>query len=131
MKESTIRVLKVAPGEHPIVCTLKNDLKSLQVAVSEGADHVGLIEIIGLNSHINLVCNESAKLIGLPPNRSLGVDVICGTFYITGQDDEGELASLTDEEIQTYMQRFWLPELFFFRDPDTFFWGGFVEEDEK
>ena len=49
MKEIT--VLKVAPMCCPEVVTLKNDLRSLQEAVSIGADYTGLMEIVELPDH--------------------------------------------------------------------------------
>ena len=39
MKQKEIRVLMVAPGEHPREVVLKNDLDSLQKAVSIGCDY--------------------------------------------------------------------------------------------
>ena len=42
MKEKTIKALIVAPGKHPEVVKLGNDLDSLQKAVSIGAPEQGL-----------------------------------------------------------------------------------------
>ena len=106
MKESTIRVLKVAPGAYPEIVTLKNDLTSLQEAVSIGADYRGLIEILELDDETCLLLNEEGKLIGLEPNRRLGNDVLCGVFYVTGQDREGNLASISDSALEEYSARF-------------------------
>lgn len=106
MKEKNIRVLKVAPLERPSFCYLENELSSLQKAVSIEADYVGLIEIIDLDEEACLVCNEEGKLIGLAPNRCLENDIICGVFYVTGQDRAGNLTSLTDEQIRYYSERF-------------------------
>ena len=106
MKEKHIKVLKVAPMERPSLCTLENELSSLQKAVSIDADYVGLIEIIDLDEEACLLCNEEGKLIGLAPNRCLENDVICGVFYVTGQDRVGNLMSLTDEQIRYYSERF-------------------------
>lgn len=106
MKEKQIKVLKVAPGKLPEMVVLNNDLRSLQEAVSIGADYVGLIEIIELEKEACLLCNEEGKLNGLEPNRRLGNDIICGTFYITGQDKEGNLASLPHAMMEKYSHRF-------------------------
>ena len=46
MKEKIIKVLKVAPHCKPEIVELVNKLDNLQEAVSDGADSVGLIEII-------------------------------------------------------------------------------------
>ena len=106
MKEQHIKALKVAPLERPEICYLENKLESLQKAVSIGADYVGLIEIFDLDERTCIVCNEEAKLIGLMPNRRIEDDIICGVFYVVGQNDEGDLTSLTDEEILYYAKRF-------------------------
>ena len=106
MKEQHIKALKVTPLERPEICYLENKLEALQKAVSIGADYVGLIEIIDLDERACIVCNEEGKLINLMPNRRLGDDIICGVFYVVGQNDEGDLTSLTDEEIERYAKQF-------------------------
>ena len=112
MKEKEIKVLKVAPGKVPEVVTLENNLHSLQVAVSEGAPNVGLIEIIELNDEVCILCNEEGKLIGLPPNRRFRNDILVGTFYLTGQDYEsGDLSSLPEHLIEYYSKQFATPEV--------------------
>lgn len=106
MKEKTIKVLKVEPKKLPEVCELENELEALQKAVSIGADYTGLIEILYVNERICILCNEEGKLIGLEPNRRIRNDILCGVFYVTGQDREGNLASLTDDEIETFKSVF-------------------------
>ena len=112
METKEIKVLMVEPGKHPKVTMLKDDLDSLQKAVSIGADYQGLIEIISLGNGDCLLCNEEGKLIGLEGNRRLGRDIIVGAFYIMGEDKEGNLVSLTDKKIQYYTKLFWEPEQF-------------------
>lgn len=107
MKEKVIRVLKVAPFEEPVVCELNNNLSSLQEAVSIDADYVGLIEIISIDSKVCLLLNEEGKLIGLAPNRRYGDDVLCGVFYVCGQNSRsGNLTSLSDKQIEEYTAMF-------------------------
>ena len=106
MKEKTIKVLKVEPKKLPEVCELVNELDALQKAVSIGADYQGLIEILYVNERICILCNEEGKLIGLEPNRRIRNDILCGVFCVTGQDREGNLTSLTDDEIETFKSVF-------------------------
>ena len=106
MKEHHIKALKVSPMERPEICYLENKLESLQKAVSIGVDYVGLIEILDLDERTCIVCNEEGKLINLMPNRRVGDDIICGVFYVTGQNEDGDLTSLTDEEILHYAEMF-------------------------
>lgn len=106
MKEKSITVLKVAPNCQPEVVTIQNDLRSLQEAVSIGAPYVGLIEIVWLDAKTCMVLNEEGKLLGLTPNRRLGYDILCGVFYVVGQDEEGNLTSLPSAAIEKYRHIF-------------------------
>lgn len=117
MKEKTIRVLKVEPLKKPEVCYLENTLEALQEAVSIGAEYKGLIEVIELNTKVCLICNEEGKLIGLPPNRRLADDILCGVFYVTGQNRGGNFVSLSDEQIAHYSQI--LADIEYFSADDT------------
>ena len=110
MKEKTITVLKVAPGSAPEVVTLKNDLRSLQEAVSIDAPYVGLIEVLALDAKTLILLNEEGKLMGLAPNRRFGSDILCGVFYVVGQDEEGHLTSLPSVAIERYRHIFSCPE---------------------
>jgi len=112
MKENIITVLKVAPGAAPEVVTLKNDLRSLQEAVSIDAPYVGLIEVVALDAKTIILCNEEGKLIGLAPNRRFGRDILCGSFYVMGQDREGNFTSLPSAAIERYRKVFAYPERF-------------------
>lgn len=119
MKQKEIKVLMVEPGEHPKVTTLKNDLDSLQEAVSIGADYKGLIEIIGIADGVCILCHEEGKLIGLMGNRRLGSDILMGVFYVVGEDRCGNLVSLAAKEIERYSNFFWAPEHFTQQDIDS------------
>ena len=95
----TLRVLMVEPHESPHELFITDQLDDLQATVG------GLIEIIGNGDSTLLVCNEESKLNGMDGNRRLSGDVIAGPFFVVGEDGEN-FRSLTDEEMQKYMQRF-------------------------
>ena len=99
MKSSTITVLKIEPGQPPIVKEVGNDLKSLQAEVE------GLIECIYIGENEIAVVNEEGKLNGMLPNRRMGSDIICGPFFICGDDGE-DFTSLSKENISKYSQFF-------------------------
>ena len=107
MKEKKIKVLMVEPHKVPCMTEIDNDLDSLQKAVSIGADEQGLIELVYLEDNVSILCNEEGKLIGLEPNRRLGKDILCGVFYVVADDEEGNLASLTEVQQARYAQMFW------------------------
>ena len=112
MKRKEIKALMVAPGEHPKEVVLKNNLDALQKAVSIGCDCQGLIEIVGLEKGVCIICNEEGKLLGLEGNRRLGSDIIAGVFYVVGEDKCGNFVSLTEAQMEHYSRRFWEPERF-------------------
>ena len=110
MKEENISALMVAPGNRPVLTLLKNDLTSLQQAVSIGYSQKGYIEILNLEPGICLICNENGKLIPLLGNRRFGNDIIAGVFYIVGDDGEGNFCSLPEDAMKKYAAIFWEPE---------------------
>ena len=112
MKQAEIKALMVEPMKEPKVVTLKTDLDSLQKAVSIGAKYQGLIEIISLGDGTCILCNEEGKLIGLEGNRRIGHDIIAGVFSVVGENNEGELISLTDQQLEFYQKRFFFPEYY-------------------
>ena len=65
------------------------------------------------------ICNEEGKLEHLPLNRVIcdeetgqPLDVIAGTFFICGAPaNSSEFASLSDEQLQKYQQKFQSPEM--------------------
>ena len=125
MKQQVIEVLMVEPGREPRIVRLDNSLESLQTAVSIGADYRGLIEIISLSDEVCILCNEEGKLIGLEPNRRLWSDVLCGVFYVTGQDEEGNLCSLSAKDREHYKEYFAIPESITREEADNALFSGF------
>ena len=111
-----IKVIYVRPKCRPVVTHIWKELKFLQDAVSmRGED--SLIEFIypftGDMNHMILVGNEEAALIDMPftftDKDPAPLDEICtlngglqGPVFVTrdSDEDDGELASLTDEDIE-------------------------------
>lgn len=109
-KEKEIRVLKVSPHKKPEVVVLKNELADLQQAVSSGlTGQSHLIELLGVEDGVDILLNEEGKLIGLEPNRRFDEDVLVGDFYVVGVNEE-YLASLPEDKIKKYSERFAEPE---------------------
>lgn len=100
MKENKIKVLSVEPGLPPAVKEISNDLASLQSEVG------GLIECISFPNGCVVVCNEEGKLNGMPPNRRLGADIICGPFFVCDTTRSGDFSSLSKRKIAEYSQLF-------------------------
>ena len=104
--QNEIKVVIVEPHKNPTITTIKTKLENLQEAVG------GLIEIIDIEDDVCILCNEEGKLIGLEGNRRLSDDILVGTFFVCGSNDEGELTSLTDSQIEKYIKFFWEPQTF-------------------
>ena len=100
------KVVMVEPHKNPTITTIKTKLENLQEAVG------GLIEIIDIEDNVCVLCNEEGKLTGLEGNRKLGNDILVGTFYVCGSNDEGELISLTDSQLEKHINFFWEPQTF-------------------
>ena len=121
-----MRVLMVEPGKEPLVTEVGNDLESLQKAVD------GLIEVMYLEENVLIVCNEGGKCMGLEGNRRVdNGDIIAGAFLICGSNDEGEMLSLTDEQIEKYTERFKEPEFYTAEEvEDAIFLEVYAQDDE-
>ena len=97
----TIQVIIVEAGKHPRVECISNTLESMQAIVD------GSIQEVHISSHAVLVCNEEGKLYNLKANRSVGDDIIAGTFFIAGDKGYEHLVSLNNEQVQKYMEQFY------------------------
>ena len=106
MKGKEITVVKVELLKPPCIVKIRNDLDSLQKAVSIGAEEQGLIEFVYLEDNVSVLCNEESKLVGLPANRRLGSDILCGVFYVVGESKSGNLISLTPAQQKKYSKMF-------------------------
>ena len=108
-----MKVLLINPGAAPQVLEIEHSLKNMQELVG------GTIEAIyPFEDTVALVCNDEGKLLGLPLNRAVRdpatgqvLDIIAGTFFICGLSED-DFASLSDEQIQRYIQIFRHPEAF-------------------
>ena len=109
-----MRILKVEPGEIPYEKDLDNTLSAIQNEVGGG-----LFEIVRLDNDMILCCNEEGKLNGMEMNRRLADDIICGPFFVVGDDGEGDFTSLTDRQIADYKERFAQPEQFANYEPNA------------
>ena len=110
-----MRILVIEPLEKPYIKEIDGSLESMQKIVG------GLIQAIYPyeDKDVALVCNEEAKLIGLPLNRALYddkgqiYDIIAGTFFLCQAPTDSEnFESLTDEQIRKYEDKYKYPEIY-------------------
>ena len=105
-----MRILVVEAGKLPVVREIDGSLESMQKIVG------GLIQAVyPFDEPVALICNDEGKINGLPMNRQIREidDIIHGTFFICAAPSDLErFASLSDELIKRYAERFRFPEIF-------------------
>ena len=109
-----MRILLVEPGRVPRPAEIGDSLEDMQTVVGGHIQAVYPFE-----EPVALICNEEGKGLGLPLNRVLRLDsgeiydVIAGTFFLcAAPPDSDRFASLTEEQITRYSERFRAIELF-------------------
>lgn len=105
-------VLSVMPGQVPERMVLEETLEAMQNFVG------GTIQAIyPFDDAVAIICNDNAKLLGLPYSRVLRdeegniYDILCGPFFVCGLGEE-DFASLTEMQLESYDRLFAHPELF-------------------
>jgi hypothetical protein len=88
-------------GKNPQVQEIENGLEALKELVG------GYIEVVSMEDNILLICNEEGKMQGLPPNFSMGYDVIVGTAVFVAFDGKEDFTGLSDWQIETIMSKFY------------------------
>lgn len=115
MKEQneTIRVVYCEPGKLAEIKEIGTELEDLQRAVG------GLIETCyPFEEPVCIVCNDEGKINGMRPCRAVYGedgrvnDIIFGPFFICDCSTEN-FASLSEEQLKRYEEKFRLPEYFF------------------
>jgi len=108
----TVTALMVKPGQHPVITQLCDDSNYLDLAVSIDDDFMmRSASVLALKKNIIVIHAYQGNSLDLGCNRRVGKRILCGTFYIVGLKD-GQLRSLTKDEITKYTSKFWEPELF-------------------
>ncbi len=103
--DNLLKVVYVEPNKPAYAAELEDTLRAKQRAVR------GHMEVVSNGDGTLLVCNQEAKLKGMEGNRRIrdGKSIIAGPFFVVGVGEE-DFRSLTDEEIQKYIERFSEPE---------------------
>lgn len=95
-----MRVIVKEVGKAPQVKVIENTLDTLKSLVG------GYIEVVSMEDNIILICNEEGKMQGLPPNFSMGYDVIVGTAVFVSFDGKEDFTDLDDWQIEYLMGKF-------------------------
>lgn len=109
-----MQVVIVEPKKKPTAQDIDDGLEAMQKIVG------GTIQAIyPFEEPIALICNDEGKFLNLPLNRALRdnagcvYDIVAGTFFLcAAPTDKDNFASLTEEQVQTCLKRFAIPEQF-------------------
>ncbi len=96
---SKIKALVCRVGAEPVVEEREDVFESWQKLVG------GWIEVVRVEGGVFLLCNEEGLLLGLPYNRDVARHHIHGDFALVRDDAEGDFASLTDVDVETWTRR--------------------------
>ena len=117
-----MQVVIVEPQKKPMVQNIDDGLEAMQKIVG------GTIQAIyPFEEAIALICNDEGKFLNLPLNRALRdstgkvYDIVAGTFFLcAAPPDRDSFESLTEEQTQTCLKRFAIPEQFIQVGDDVF-----------
>ena len=117
-----MQVVIVEPEKKPVMQNIDDTLISMQQIVG------GTIQAVyPYEEAVALNCNDEGKLLNLPLNRALRdsdgaiYDIVAGTFFLCAAPvDSDRFESLTDEQSQTCLERFAMPERFIMVNGDIF-----------
>ena len=106
-RSDMMRILILENEKVPYEAEISHDIHAMQNVVD------GYIEAIYFTPKDDAIvyCNDEFLLHDYAPNRFVGEILVHGTFFVVGntQNDEGEWesCSLTEEQVEKYMQQFW------------------------
>lgn len=100
-----VTALMVKPGEQPCVAPLLDDSDYLNAAVSIGATLMCTAAVLPIKKDVVAIYAWDGVVNGLRGNRKVDKRIIAGTFYVV-RIVNGELRSLTDEEIVSFSYKF-------------------------
>lgn len=103
--DNLMRIVYVEPGRPAYEAEIPHTLEAEQKAVD------GLITHVYNEDGTAIICNDEGKLRGMEGNRRLnnGKTIIAGPFFVCGLT-EVSFCRLTEQEVQTYLERFAQPE---------------------
>lgn len=98
--ENRIKVMVFEPLREPHIENIKNVTEAYKSIVE------GETKEIRLDERTLLICNAEGKEKELVPNRSIGNDIICGTFFLATDTGSDKYASITPMQAQFYYKRY-------------------------
>ena len=100
-----VTALMVKPGEKPCPTSIHDDTEYLNAMVSMGATLVCTAAVLPIEKNVVATYAWEGVMAGLRGNRKIGKRIVAGTFYVV-RVTNGELCSLTEEDVAKYCYRF-------------------------
>lgn len=104
-----VTALIIRPGEHPWPTLLCDDREYLNRAVSSKTSLPFTAMVKRVEEGIVVLYGDEAAVLDGVGNRCINGCIFAGTSFIVGCQD-GELRSLSDEDIARYTVQLWEPE---------------------
>ena len=99
--ENLIKVVVIEPNKAPYTAKIENYFKAMQRMVG------GLIECTyPFEDDTVVFSNEESKLNGMDGNRTVNGELYAGPLFIARDMPGGETGSLTESQIEKYLDRF-------------------------
>lgn len=105
-----LRMLMIQPHRTPIVTFVREDIDDLQRAVSDHGEDSRIQYTYPFDDDCMVLGNDDAKCIGMEGNRRFGDSIYAGPIFITRDNHNSGLCSLTDEQVQKYSEMFAEPQ---------------------
>jgi len=105
-----LRMLMIQPHRTPIVTFVREDIDDLQRAVSDHGEDSRIQYTYPFDDDCMVLGNDDAKCIGMEGNRRFGGSIYAGPIFITRDNHNSGLCSLTDEQVQKYSEMFAEPQ---------------------
>jgi hypothetical protein len=99
--ENLIKVVVIEPNKAPYTAEIENHFKAMQRILG------GLIECTyPFEDDTVVFSNEESKLNGMDGNRTINGELYAGPLFIARDMPGGETGSLTESQIEKYLDRF-------------------------
>ena len=105
-----LRMLMIQPHRTPIVTFVREDIDDLQRAVSDHGEDSRIQYTYPFDDDCMVLGNDDAKCIGMEGNRRFDESIYAGPIFITRDNHNSGLCSLTDEQVQKYSEMFAEPQ---------------------
>lgn len=109
--DNLLRVVAKEPGKPAYVADVKNHYKSFQQAVG------GCFQTFPLDENATFILNEEGKIHGFEANIIVNNELLVGTVFIAGISDDEDFHSLTDDQVNNYLEMFKQAEIKAGEDP--------------